>query len=84
MSQLEMLHAITQGLGGVANIDSLEPCITRLRVEVHDPSLVDRAVLRAAGAHGVTAAGTVVQVVVGPNADTLTSDLAEFLWPDGE
>ncbi len=66
-------------LGGAENIDSLEPCITRLRVELVDPSKVDRPLLRSAGTHGVSVVGGVVHVVVGPNADTICTDMAEAL-----
>lgn len=41
---------IVAGLGGLDNIDEVEGCITRLRTEVHDASLVDEAALKAAGA----------------------------------
>jgi PTS system N-acetylglucosamine-specific IIB component len=41
---------ILAALGGVANIIDIEPCTTRLRSEVHDPTLVDVPALRAAGA----------------------------------
>ena len=77
------LDRLVAALGGADNIETLEPCVTRLRTEVRDPSLVDRAALRAAGCHGVFAAVTVVQVMVGPNADTLASDLEETLWGEG-
>jgi N-acetylglucosamine PTS system EIIB component len=70
---------IIAGLGGAANIIDLEPCITRLRTEVRDPSLVDEKALKAAGAHGVMARGTVVQVIVGTEADTLASDIEDLL-----
>jgi N-acetylglucosamine PTS system EIIB component len=70
---------IIAGLGGAANIIDLEPCITRLRTEVRDPSLVDEKALKAAGAHGVMASGTVVQVIVGTEADTLASDIEDLL-----
>lgn len=70
---------IVAGLGGAANIADLEPCATRLRTEVHDPSKVDQAALRAAGAYGVIASGRVVQVVVGPEADTLAGDISDLL-----
>ena len=33
-------------LGGAANVLEIEPCITRLRVEVADPALVDDAALK--------------------------------------
>lgn len=75
MSQAE---EIVRGLGGHANIADLEPCITRLRVEVNDQEKVDEAVLRAAGAFGVVRSGRVVQVVVGPQADNIADEIADL------
>ena len=37
-----------------------------------------RSALRAAGAHGVVRRGETVQVVVGPNADTLAEDIEDL------
>ncbi|MBA8823518.1 PTS system N-acetylglucosamine-specific IIB component [Saccharopolyspora lacisalsi] len=71
--------AILTALGGGNNIVEIEPCITRLRCEVEDGSKVDEAGLKAAGAHGVMQQGTVVQVVVGPEADTLSGDIEDLL-----
>lgn len=70
---------IVEGLGGPENIDILEPCITRLRVEVRDPSLVDEAKLKSAGAYGVVQVERTVQVVVGPEADDLARDANALL-----
>jgi PTS system N-acetylglucosamine-specific IIB component len=70
---------IIEGLGGAGNIVEVEACITRLRTEVKDSTLVNEASLKAAGAHGVFAAGTAVQVVVGPEADTLAEDIEDLL-----
>ncbi len=70
---------IVAGLGGAANIEDIEACITRLRTEVRDPSLVNEAALKAAGAHGVLSAGKTVQVVVGPEADVLNDDIQDLL-----
>ncbi|HEY8717550.1 PTS glucose/sucrose transporter subunit IIB [Pengzhenrongella sp.] len=75
MSKAEQILA---ALGGDANILDLEPCITRLRVEVADPALVDDAALKATGAFGVVRSGKVVQVVVGPEADTLAADIEDL------
>ena len=72
-------EAIVAGLGGADNIVEIEPCITRLRTEVRDGSLVDQQALKAAGAHGVMQSGTVIQVVVGPEADTIASDIEDLL-----
>jgi PTS system N-acetylglucosamine-specific IIB component len=76
---MDKAEAIVAGLGGAENIVEVEPCITRLRSEVHDPSLVDEAALKAAGAHGVVRSGALVQVIVGPEADTLASDIEDLL-----
>jgi N-acetylglucosamine PTS system EIIB component len=76
---MDKAKRILDALGGADNILDIEPCITRLRTEVRDPSLVDDAALKAAGAIGVLRSGGVVQVVVGPEADTLASDIEELL-----
>lgn len=76
MSQAEQILA---ALGGADNISDLEPCITRLRVEVDDMDMVDEAALKAAGAFGVVKVQDSVQVVVGPNADTIAEDIQDLM-----
>lgn len=70
---------IVAGLGGIGNIEEVEGCVTRLRTEVIDPSRVDEAALKAAGAHGVVKIGTAVQVVVGTDADPIAADIEGML-----
>ncbi len=70
---------IVAGLGGADNILEIEPCTTRLRAEVRDASLVDEAALKRAGAVGVIRRGDALQVVVGPQADTIASDIEDIL-----
>ncbi len=70
---------ILAGLGGSGNIVEIEACITRLRTEVTDPELVNEAALKAAGAHGVFRSGTIIQVIVGPEADNLAEDIEDIL-----
>ena len=70
---------ILAGLGGAANIVEIEACITRLRTEVENPSFVDQAKLKAAGAMGVVASGSVFQVVVGPEADNIAEDIEDLM-----
>jgi PTS system N-acetylglucosamine-specific IIB component len=70
---------IVAGLGGLDNIIEIEPCITRLRTELANGGLVNEAALKAAGAHGILKAGNVVQVIVGPEADTIASDIEDLL-----
>jgi PTS system N-acetylglucosamine-specific IIB component len=69
---------ILAALGGSDNIVDIEPCITRLRTEVNDASKVDDAALKKAGAHGVMRAGSVIQVIVGPEADNLAEEIEDL------
>lgn len=69
---------ILSALGGNENVVDLEPCITRLRVEVSDPALVDEETLRGHGVFGVVRSGRVVQVVVGPEADDLAAAMDQL------
>jgi N-acetylglucosamine PTS system EIIB component len=70
---------IVAGLGGIENIEDVDGCITRLRTEVVDASLVDEAALKTAGAHGVVRMGNAVQVVVGTDADPLAAEIADMM-----
>lgn len=76
MSRAEQILA---GLGGSTNIVEIEACITRLRTALQDATLVDEPALRSAGAHGIMRAGSVIQVVVGPEADTIASEIGDLL-----
>ena len=61
-------HRFIQALGGKENISELDNCATRLRMEIVDPSQVNEAALRQAGAAGVIKAGAhSVQVIYGLN-----------------
>ena len=70
---------ILTALGGPQNVQVVEPCITRLRVEVVDPSVVDEQGLRDAGAFGVVLQGFVVQVGIGPDADDLYREMLPLM-----
>ena len=65
--------------GGAANLDTLDACITRLRVQVKEPAKVDQARLKALGASGVMMVGTGVQAVFGPRSENLKTAMQEFL-----
>lgn len=57
---------ILKGCGGKENIASIDNCVTRLRLEVKDMTLVDDKAIKAAGVAGVIRPGkTSVQVIVG-------------------
>jgi PTS system N-acetylglucosamine-specific IIB component len=70
---------IIAALGGADNIEEIEACATRLRTVVADPSIVDDRALKAAGAFGVLRAGSVLQVIVGGEADGLAMEIDDIL-----
>lgn len=68
------------GLGGKENITSLDNCATRLRLEVADPSKVDEAALRRAGAAGtMKPGGRSVQVVYGLNVQFVKDAMEDLM-----
>lgn len=67
-------------LGGSENILFLEPCITRLRMQVRNPSLINDEELKAAGAGGVMRMGKdAIQVIIGPQAETLADEMNKYM-----
>ncbi|HZB79447.1 MAG TPA: PTS glucose/sucrose transporter subunit IIB [Actinomycetota bacterium] len=70
---------VLAGLGGSENIKHMEPCITRIRVELQDQSKLDEAVLKQAGAHGVMKMGSAVQVVMGTQSDNIESEMRKLM-----
>ena len=74
------LYAILDGLGGRPNIDTLDNCVTRLRVEVKDSGAVKDDVLKAAGAKAVVRTGAnSVQVVIGLKVQKVADELRKIL-----
>ena len=62
----EVARIILEGLGGKENITSIDNCITRLRLEIKDYTLVDEKKIKSAGVAGVVRPGkTSVQVIIG-------------------
>jgi PTS system glucose-specific IIC component len=69
--------------GGGDNIASLDACITRLRVAVRDPALVDERALAALGASGVMRVGNGVQAVFGTLSEHLKTNMEDYLRASG-
>jgi PTS system glucose-specific IIC component len=67
--------AILAALGGSENIASVEPCaLTRLRVELREPRVLDEAALEAAGASGMLrVSDSVIHVVLGERATAVAT-----------
>ncbi len=53
-----MASAIYEGLGGDANVTSVDNCVTRLRVEVENMGAVDQNKIKSAGVAGINIVGS--------------------------
>lgn len=62
---------VLKALGGKQNIESLDACITRLRVVVRDASKVQVDSLKKLGAAGVMESGKSIQAIFGVESDFL-------------
>lgn len=71
---------ILNGLGGAENIDTLDYCTTRLRVNVKDPLKINEKVIKAAKVAGIIRPGQKsIQVVIGPQVQFVYDDMAMLL-----
>jgi PTS system N-acetylglucosamine-specific IIC component len=68
-----------RALGGADNLRTVDACTTRLRLVVADQGAVDESRLKALGARGCLRSDDTLQVVVGPIADQLASDIRSYL-----
>ena len=72
--------AILEGIGGKANITSVDNCITRLRLEIKDQALVNEKQIKAAGVAGVIRPGkNSVQVIIGTKVQFVADELKKLL-----
>ena len=56
---------VINGLGGKANIQAMENCITRLRVTLADPSLLNEELINKTGSRGIVKKDNDIQIVYG-------------------
>lgn len=56
---------IIQGLGGKENINSVENCITRLRVNLKNPDLINEDFINKTQNHGIVRKQNDIQVIYG-------------------
>ena len=75
-----MAQVILEGLGGKANVASVDHCITRLRLEVKDRLLVDEKKIKSSGAAGIIRPGkTSVQVIIGPKVQFVYDEMKKLV-----
>lgn len=79
-----MAEAILPLVGGAANVASVTNCMTRLRLDLRDPSLANTAAIKAVpGVLGVVEAQT-YQIILGPGTVTKVAEKFKELVNQGQ
>lgn len=75
----EVASIILEGVGGKGNVTSIDNCITRLRLEIKDYTLVDEKKIKSAGIAGVVRPGkNAVQVIVGTKVQFVADEFKKL------
>lgn len=78
--QKQVAASIIEGLGGFDNIVMVNNCISRLRVDVKDMSLIDEAKLKKTGSMGIVKPSeTHIHVIYGPKVEAIAASVREVL-----
>ncbi|UFH65683.1 N-acetylglucosamine-specific PTS transporter subunit IIBC [Clostridium cadaveris] len=76
----EVAQVILEGLGGKDNIVSIDNCITRLRLEVKDSTIINDKKIKTTGAAGIIKPSkTSAQVIVGTQVQFVAEALSELV-----
>lgn len=76
----ELAEMILAGLGGKENIKDVTNCMTRLRINVKEESLVkDQAYFKSCGAHGLVKKHGAVQVIIGTHVGKVREEFESLL-----
>lgn len=73
------ISELINAFGGKSNISQLSACITRLRITVINPELVERDKLSSLGALGVVISGSGVQAIFGTRSESLRTSMQEWI-----
>lgn len=73
-------RVVMEGLGGKGNITSVDNCITRLRLEIKDYTLVDEKKIKSAGVAGIIRPSrTAVQVIIGTQVQHVADEFRKMM-----
>lgn len=75
----QIASTILRGVGGKENVVSVDNCVTRLRLEIKDQSVVDEKVIKSAGVSGIIRPGkTSLQVIVGTKVQFVSDEFKKL------
>ena len=75
----QIASIILKGVGGKENVTSIDNCVTRLRLEIKDQSVVSEKIIKSAGVAGVIRPGkTSLQIVVGTQVQFVADEFKKL------
>ncbi len=75
----EVASIILKGLGGKENIVSVDNCVTRLRLEIKDYTLINEKIIKSAGIAGIIRPSkTSIQVIVGTQVQFVADEFKKL------
>ena len=75
----EVASIILKGLGGKENIANIDNCVTRLRLEIKDYTLVNEKTIKSAGVAGIIRPSkTSIQVIIGTQVQFVADELKKL------
>jgi PTS system glucose-specific IIC component len=74
---------ILEAVGGKDNIEDLDSCITRLRLTLKNPNIINKSILKATGASGIFNASGNIQIIYGTEAESIKDDIKSIIEDGG-
>lgn len=75
----EVASIILKGLGGKENIANIDNCVTRLRLEIKDYTLVNEKTIKSAGVAGIIRPSkTSIQIIIGTQVQFVADELKKL------
>lgn len=78
----EKADMILQAVGGIDNVESVDACVTRLRLTLTDIKVVNKALLKKTGAAGTLVAGNSIQIIYGTEAERIKDEVKSVITKD--
>lgn len=76
----EKAEAILKYIGGKENVDSIDACVTRIRLSLKDVSMLNESEIKKLGVSGIMKMGkNNVQIVIGTLADPLVTRMKQIM-----
>ena len=75
----EVASIVLKGLGGKENIANIDNCVTRLRLEIKDHTLVNEKIIKSAGVAGIIRPSkTSIQIIIGTQVQFVADELKKL------